>query len=195
MVGVSGRLRVHTFTHGCWAAFGAAAGFRRSRPCCSSRTPPLSLLFFREENFCLPRPDGRGRTASAFVCTFSLWWFATREHVEIINFKLCQTHFPHARAPQPPTAFTLPSETLALLVPKKPDNPVLLSRNQKSPCGFVTVGTRATLLQISKKLCSLNSFVQRKKRKWRFEDLGSSVGRIPSPSFLHLRVERKKKPA
>lgn len=49
-----------------------------------------------------PHPDGHGRTASAFVCTFSLWWFATREHVEIINFKPCQTHFPHMHGVHPP---------------------------------------------------------------------------------------------
>lgn len=97
-----------------------------------------------------PHPDGHGRTASAFVCTFSLWWFATREHVEIINFKPCQTHFPHMHGVHHPPVFTLPSETLALCVSKEPDNPVLLSQNQKSPCGFVTVGTRATLLQITK---------------------------------------------
>lgn len=97
-----------------------------------------------------PHPDGHGRSVRAFVCTFSLWWFATREHVEIINFKPCQTHFPHLHGVHHPPVFTLPSETLALHVLKTPDNPVLLSRNQKSPCGFVTAGTRATLLQITK---------------------------------------------
>lgn len=113
----------------------------------------LSSLFFWEENFCLPILTVMVALRVLLSALFSLWWFATREHVEIINFKPCQTHFPHMHGvhhPPSPRVFTLPSETLARRVPKKPDNPVLLSRNQKSPCGFVTVGTRATLLQITK---------------------------------------------
>lgn len=74
----------------------------------------------KRETFCLPILTVMIALQVLLSALFSLWWFATREHVEIINFKPCQTHFPHMhgvhhhhRPPPPMFTLTLPSETLA----------------------------------------------------------------------------------
>ena len=57
----------------------------------------------------------RGCTASAFVCTFSFWWFSTIAHVEIINFKPCQNHFPHMHGVHSPPLSLSPGSLFPLL--------------------------------------------------------------------------------
>lgn len=151
MVGLCRRLGVHMFSHGCWAGLGLQRGFSGGgHAAFNEGVFFLSFFFFWKENFCLPiltvMVALQVLLSALFLCDDSRPVNMLRSLIS--NPAKTTSHTCMASPPLP--SFTLPSETLAPRVPMKPDNPVLLSRNQKSPCGFVTVGTRATLLQITK---------------------------------------------
>lgn len=64
----------------------------------------FSFLFFNKSllhSFCLtvlvvsPSVAPAWLYCKCFCLHFSFWWFSTIAHVEIINFKPCQNHFPH----------------------------------------------------------------------------------------------------
>lgn len=156
-------LRLNKWTVSCvgsWHVLARLLGSLRSQAQVPLETiPVLKLTFFYWKNmffsplfnksflhsFCLavlvvsPSVDPASK---CFCLHFFLWWFSTIAHVEIINFKPCQNHFPHMHGIHSSPAPSFLSQTYTFCSPRRYEARIILFFSEsKSPCGFVTLGT------------------------------------------------------